>query len=328
MASAHAPNTTTYAIGAGLLSGLLYGGIFGGDVGGLLFGYFAPLPLFAVGLACGAGAVVTASAFGALVALLLGGSFGVLFFVLVNAMPAVFLIHRVLLRDAAAPAGSGWYPVGRLLVLMSLVCSGVLGLFWLASIAVEPGPHEAIKQFVARMSDINEGAFRPSGDGADAGQEGFGGPGTYQAILSIFPGVVLGSWIVMVILNGVFAQALVRRFGTLLRPPPAMSDLVVPEWVSAAFTGALVTGILLPGPFDFLFSNLAVVLAIPCFFSGLAVVHAYSKRFEGRLAVLVGFYALMLLTVWPVALLVAIGVADPWLDLRQRLRPPDSGQET
>jgi len=338
MSGSSAYSATSYAIAAGLLSGLLYGGIFGGDAGSLILGYFAPLPLFAVGLACGAGAAVTAAAVGALVALLQGGTFGVGFFLIVTALPVVALVTRALQRlavsgatpgggDRLAPADvEGWYPVGRLLVLMSLVGCALLGVFWAGSLATEPGPTEMVKQFVGRMTDINEGPFRPAVDGADSSALEDSTP--FRAIVGVFPGVVLASWMIMVIINGVIAQALVRRFGTPLRPSPAMSELRVPDWISGAFTAALAAAILAPTPFDFLFSNIAVVLAIPCFFSGLAVVHAFSKRFEGRLPVLVGFYALVLLTVWPVALLVAIGAADPWFDLRQRVRPPDSGQES
>lgn len=340
MSSPHASAATSYAVGAGILSGLLYGGIFGGAAGGLLFGYFAPLPLFALGLACGVGASVTASAFGALIALLLGGSFGVGFYVLVNVAPVILLLRRALAADPGGPSGGAtgagartgtesgagaapvaWYPPGRLLVWMSAVAAALLGAFWLAALGLESGAHGVVDQFVARMTDVGDGPFRPGADDD-------GSAVAFQAIVGVFPGVLLASWMIMVIINGLLAQGLVARFGRPVRPSPGMSDLRVADWIGAAFTGTLAGGLLVPGPFDFLLQNLAVVLAIPCFFSGLAVVHAFTKRFEGRLPVLVGFYALMLLTVWPVALLVAVGAADPWLDLRQRLRPPDSGQET
>ena len=70
-----------------------------------------------------------------------------------------------------------------------------------------------------------------------------------------------------------------------------------------------------------------MVLWLPFFFAGLAVVHAICRRIGARTAVLVVFYVFLVLFTWPAVLVAGLGLVDHWLGFRRRLRAPGSKQE-
>jgi len=72
-------------------------------------------------------------------------------------------------------------------------------------------------------------------------------------------------------------------------------------------------------------ANLAVVLAVPLVFEGLALVHFLANRRRTGILVLVGTYGCLIL-IWPVVGL--LGLVDEWVGLRQRFAAaPRQGDE-
>ena len=47
----------------------------------------------------------------------------------------------------------------------------------------------------------------------------------------LFPGLMAASWLVMVVINAVLAQALAVRLGWNRRPSPDLSELELPSWL-------------------------------------------------------------------------------------------------
>lgn len=74
-----------------------------------------------------------------------------------------------------------------------------------------------------------------------------------------------------------------------------------------------------------LLSHIAMVLLAAVMFQGLAVMHCVVKNRGMSSAWLVGVYTLLLLP-HTSALLGALGLADNWLDLRNRTAPPSQGE--
>ena len=75
----------------------------------------------------------------------------------------------------------------------------------------------------------------------------------------------------------------------------------------------------LEGEIGFLLVNLAIVQALPFFFSGLAVVHAYAARRAAKVAFLVVFYLVLSFLAWPVVAVIGLGIIEQWAGLRGRI---------
>ena len=92
---------TAIVIGAGALSGLIYASPTAGNTFSLVFVFFAPLPLFAAGLAFGLTSAIVAIAAGVVLSAVVGGPFDIPFgapgYVLFEGVPAAVLVRQALL---------------------------------------------------------------------------------------------------------------------------------------------------------------------------------------------------------------------------------------
>ncbi len=134
-----------------------------------------------------------------------------------------------------------------------------------------------------------------------------------------FPAAVVGSWIVMVTVNGALAQGLLQRFQRNLRPSPDMAELSLPVAVPAALGVAAIAWVVADGALGFIGRNVAVILMVPFFFLGLAVVHAFVRGSRLRSWLLVSAYGSMMLFGWPVLLVAVLGLFEQGLGLRRRI---------
>ena len=134
----------------------------------------------------------------------------------------------------------------------------------------------------------------------------------------LLPGLMAASWLVMVVVNGVLAQALAVRLGWNRRPTPALSELELPGWLwpTIGIAGLLaVTGDGGPG---FLGRALLIVLVVPYVFLGLAVVHAAVRRWAHRRVALAVCYGGIMLLGWPILVVLLLGFVEDWAHVRQR----------
>jgi hypothetical protein len=134
----------------------------------------------------------------------------------------------------------------------------------------------------------------------------------------LFPGLMAASWLVMVALNAVLAQALAVRLGVNRRPTPNLSALELPGWLWPAIGTAALLALLGDGGLGFLGRALLIVLTIPYVFLGLAVVHAFARRVTHRRLALGLFYGAMMLLGWPILAVLLLGFVEDWAHVRQR----------
>ena len=127
--------------------------------------------------------------------------------------------------------------------------------------------------------------------------------------------------------NGILAQGVLGRYGRALRPAPDIADLILPGWLPLVLAGAAAVAFLGAGDLGFLSLSLTLVLALPFFFAGLAVVHTLCRRAKARVALLVAFYIVLVLFSWLALLVVGLGLIDQWAGFRQRLHAPGGKQE-
>ena len=150
-----------------------------------------------------------------------------------------------------------------------------------------------------------------------------------DSFAQVFPGMVVVSWLTMAIVNAALAQGVLMRFGRNLRPAMRVAEVELPHWtpmlLAVAGVLALVGG---DGQLSYLALNVAIVLLVPFFFAGLAVVHAFASGRQARTLLLVVFYFFLLVSGWPIALLIGLGVIEQWAGLRRRFARTGPDQES
>ena len=290
----------------------------------LVFVYFAPLPLLLVGLGLGAKAGAVAGVTGLMVAGLTGGATTAGLYGLLNALPAALVVRQALLQRPTGPAGGvQWYPVGSILGWLTVLGAGIFLTAVLASHAVgEAGIEGSVSTYLDRAFTIMVPALGETERAT-----------VVAKFTPLFPGFVVTSWLVMTVVNGALAQALLARMGRGLRPRTALADLKLPEWLSSLLVAAAAVALLGPGELAYIGRNLVIILAVPFFFLGLAVIHALARR-AVPLATLLAvfyfvFYVLLLITGWAAMMVVAgIGLIEQWGGgLRRRFAGPDENRE-
>lgn len=306
------PRDVLIAIAAGLTSALLYLSTAWSPLGALALALLAPLPLFAAGLALGfaAGAIATAVAAGAVGAVVGVAPAGL--YLAADAMPALLIARFALLNRTAADGSTEWYPPGLLLTWLTLYCAGA---FVVLAAAMGGGPNGIEAEIAGYLKDFrNMLAQSATGDGNVT-------PALDRMIAGfarVFPFVVVTWWIALMTLNGVVAQKVLVRTGHARRPTPDFRATALPGWLFRAVVAAAALALVTSGWPGLVATNLALILCVPYFLTGLAVLHAISGGWPGRTAILIALYLLLVLFGWPVLAVTGLGMVEHWAGLRQR----------
>ena len=307
-----------FAALAGALGAAFYLAVGLGSFGALILAYLAQLPLFAVGLGVGFAAAAAASAIGlTIIALTLPLSAAGLF-ALTTAAPVLLLVNRALLSRQDEDGATAWYPAGYLIATLNAMALIVLAAGALILSDRQGGMVGAGQDL---LTDMLRGFARDLG-----GAEVPAGAMEKSPVASFLPALVLISWQLMVVVNGLLAQGALARFGANIRPGESFAGLFLPRWLSLALAAALLAA-LFPGQIGGFGRNAALVALLPFFLLGLSVIHAVSNRWTGRTFVLVGVYLILFVAGWPMAVVAAIGVFEQWVGLRARFAGPRRDDE-
>ena len=309
------------AIGGGLMSAVAAVAFFGGSVFSLLFVYFASVPLLLVGLGLGPRAVTIAAGAGICATGIIGGIFPAGVFALIQALPAWIVSHLTILqlpktayeheKDRVSEAQDyiNWYSPGLALAVLSLLAS--LIILGTAASAGDGGMKGMIGVYLTEAFKAMASVMGTEGQNM-----------MVTRLTSFFPGAIGASWVTMVALNAVVAQGILTRAGKNLRPTPAYASIDLPLWYSWPLVGtsavALVGNVLGAEGLSYAAYNIAMVIAVPYFFLGLAVVHTLASRVAAPGLVLVGVYSVIVVSLWAVVVIVSVGIAEQWVVLRAR----------
>ncbi len=312
------PKDLAIAAGGGVVSAIFYlATVFDASVA-LILAYLAFLPLFAVGFGWGAGAATVAAAIAtALVALATSWPVGFVF-ALAYGVPAAAIV-RLALRSRREPNGAvEWYPVGQLVSWLAVYACGSFLLLTL--LGGDSGLREAVTQIEAVMTSVLPGEQSPRV------------AMLVSTIAGYFPAIVMSSWLVMTLVNMALAQGALERFGRNRRPAPKAASIEVPQWYTAvAVAAAALALIARASDWDaagIIARNSALALLVPYFLVGLAVVHVWARQWPARLAILAGFYLLLVVFGWVAMLaLIGLGFMEQWLSLRQRFAGGNSQED-
>lgn len=310
------------SIGAGLMSALpLVVALT--TVGGMMFILISPLPLFLAGLALGTQGAVIAGATATVTLGLQGGALAAIAMAVIMAGPIALLVRQALLnREDVAPDGTTrreWYPPGLLLASLAMI-----GVVWLvAGAGLKMGDDGGIEASLHRDVSQSLELLVPQATPEERKQAA-------DIMTPLALGVGLLSWLLLLALNGILAQGLLVRFSRNLRPSPRLSQIEVPNWLAPVIAATLAVALLSDGNFGYVAQNLALLLVLPYFFLGLSVVHALTQGMQARTVVLTIFYiALIVLSIWPSMIVVALGLIEQWAGIRRRVSQanPDSEED-
>jgi hypothetical protein len=315
-------------LGAGAAAALLFASVISGALVSILLFYLAPLPILIAALGwshwCGLLAAVTASA-------CLGLTFGMLFFAafLVGiAAPAWWLGYLALLARPGA-VGSGadleWYPPGRL-VLWAAGLGAVVVTIALFQVGTD---EESIRN---GLKAALERIFRQQ-TGTAAG-EPLNLPGIAEPdrLLDLFavvmPPVAATASVLTLTLNLWIAARVVNLSGRLKRPWPDIPAMTFPRYAPALLAAAAIASFM-PDLVGVIASLFAATLLVAFTMLGFAVLHALTRGFRGRSAMLSGAYAFVAVLGWPALVAVLLALAESifrWRDRMPQRGPPVAPQ--
>ncbi len=313
------PRDALIAIAAGLASALCYLSTEWSLIGALVLALLAPLPLFLAGLSGGLRSAMIASGVAALTVVAVAGMVRAGIYVAADVGPALLLVRYGLL-NRTAPDGTvvEWYPPGLLLAWLTLYCAGAFLAVALFAGGADGGIEGAIRSYLEGFREMLA---------AGGALEGPALENMIATLARVFPFVVVTWWIVIVTVNAVAAQRILVRSGHALRPSPDLRATVLPQWLFPAVVAAAAAALLGSGWLGFLATNIALILCVPYFLVGLAVVHAISTRWNGRMAILIALYLLLFLFGWPLLAVTGLGMMEHWVGLRRKFGGPGQGNE-
>ncbi len=328
------PQDALIAIGSGLLSALAALTFLSGAPLALGLVYLAPLPLMMAGFARGPRVTAIGVLAGVVATGAIGGLSTAALFGLAQGLPSWAAVRlgltpqRVDRGGAVANRGGAvanqgsvvdWPPAG--IVLSGLTVLGGIFLVF-AAIATEDGLSVA----VAAQLDTAFSGF--ASNLAEADRQAM-----IQALMPLFPGSVAASWVMMAVVNASLAQRALVRIDQAIRPSPVFADLTLPQWMAWPLVGA--AGLALTGSatgageLEYLGRNLAIVLAAPYFFVGLAVFHTLARQVGHSSALLIAFYLVIAISLWAALVVAGVGIVEHWFGLRSRMSAvnPNAGNE-
>jgi hypothetical protein len=301
------PQTIGLAVLAGVVSSALFLCLLTGAPGMVLFAYFVQLPLMFAGLAMGLTASVVAVAGAFLVNGVIAGAIATLIYGLIQALPALIVVRQALLSRQQG-ADLEWYPPGLLLAQLTCLAALGIGIAFLMLLDHPGGLQGAIEEFLASAL-VEMGALE-----AEAASSSELGPWMF-----LFPGLMATSWLVMIVLNAVLAQALAVRLGWNRRPSPDLTSLELPSWLWPALGAAALVALLGEHGWGFLGRSLVIVFVVPYVFLGLAVIHTLVRRWSHPSWLLAAVYGALVLLGWPILAVLLLGFVEDWAHLRRRL---------
>ncbi len=305
---------------AGAAAALLFSSIASGSLFAILLFYLSALPILivAIGWSHLAGLVAAVSAAMGLAAAF-GGFFFFAFLIGVG-LPAWWLGYLALLArpspNSENPSGLEWYPAGRLVAWCALLSALVV-------IATIPNFGWDAESFRSELRKLFERIMRAQNRTASDADIELPGISDVGALLDFFVLAVPPMAAVLTMLvnaaNLWLAGRIVVLSGRLKRPWPDLPGMEFPGY-AAVLLALAILGSFLPGLIGIVAMVLTASLMTAYSLLGLAVLHAITTGMAARGAILGGAYAGIAVFGWPMLITALLGLIDPILNVRARIR--------
>jgi uncharacterized protein YybS (DUF2232 family) len=232
-------------------------------------------------------------------------------YVIAYGVPAILLVGLSLRFRVGADQQAAWYPEGKILTAITLYPSALFLIAATVASSHEGGLLALSQEAFSKMGTEYASKFPP--DQAEAFQH------VIANAARIAPAMVSYIWIIVAIISLAGAQFILRQQKFNLRDSFALTKLYVPNQLiyGVAITGLL--GVLAAEPYDYIGRNLSMILGLPFFFVGLAVVHSWTATKKHGWLYLTPLYLAMLFFPWLALIVAGLGVIDQWANFRQRI---------
>ena len=301
--------TVLIALAGGCASALMFASIMSGALVSLLLLYLAPLPLMVIALGWGPRSATIASAAASFaLAAIFSIPYGIGYFISV-ALPAWWLGHLALLGRPVASSGNGaaapdleWYPVGRILVWIAGFASLTTFCALLTLGADAAAILGTMRQGLLKILEIRG----PLSDHK-----------VLDALVTIMPACAVIGIIITLTINLWLAGRITAMSGRLRRPWPDLKTVALPK--TALATLCVAAACALSGGLLAILAQIVISALMMAYgFAGFAVLHTMTLALKSRALWFGSAYALVVLFVWPVIGVVALGLADAVFGFRQR----------
>lgn len=323
------PSPNLIGLGSGLVTAVLIASLANVSLLGLVLSCFVPLPMFLAGIGWGVWAGTVSLATTTVMLAFLNDIESVFRYVIFAGSPILVLIymlhlHRVyeVIPTSNADGDDGarlrieWYPFGSI-IAWATVMAGGLATFIL--LMISGGDAEHYVQVIGEIFGDDSLAKLQPLFGSDVTLEQ-----TREFMAYMMPKVVAQMWLTLMVANLWIAAKSASISNLLIRPFPAIGSIEYPPFLAAGFFAALVVGFA-PGIVGLLGSAFTGALELAFILLGLTVLHALLSDSSYRIPALCAVYAglfLPILSFFVALSLLGLGLAEPFLHLRQRFRPP------
>lgn len=290
---------------AGLASALVYLSVLSGGGLAVFLAYLMPLPIILVGLGIGFGRAALAGALALAIVAAMAWPAVPAFAAIVLA-PAFLVTFLALRKGTDRKGGVSWTDPG-LIVTVLAVAACALTISGVTLVAKGGGIEEEAAGYVSRFLD-QSAPMVPAELRANA-----------VALWSaLFPAMAGSAWLIMAVVNGLFAQWVVTKAGHARRPSPRYRQMTLPYWSLAVLGLAVAAGVVAEGDIAYLARNATVVLLWPQVLSGLAYLH---ETLEGRphAGVMLALFYVVFFVVfgWALIAVAGLGLVRHWTRLRR-----------
>ena len=301
-------NAALLAVCAGLASAALFMLVLSGNLLGLFAAQMIPLPIWLIALAAGPTAAVIAVGTAALLlSALIAAPVGIGFMIGFG-LPVQFLAWVALMGRTLPDGRREWLSTGWLTAAW-VACGALVTVTAILALPGDSGAAE--EQIRGVFSRLLETALGQAGMPTDV-------TGVIE-MMAAMPAIIVVSWMLVHLVNGVIAQALLLKMGRALGPAPTAASLVLPLDVAAVLAFAAAFGAFGQDPgLAYIGRNLLLVTACAYLLAGFAAAHRWTADFKHRRWVLGGVYASAVLLQYPLIALALIGLIDQLAQARQR----------
>jgi hypothetical protein len=311
------PRSTIIAIGAGLVSSLLSLAAAGSGLG-LLLAYFALLPILLIGLSQDRRAAIFAILFGMFGVVLLSNIYQGLLYSISIALPAWLIISTSLTSKIKNNISSLEVPIGEILSRLAFL-GGILLIISAIIFSDKPDNlSQSIEVLLYKLIQNNHPDLNITENHRLL----------VTGTVPLFPTIVFSSWLLMIIISTMVAQAILIKAKVNLRPVFQYSKIKAPEWIYWTFVTSGIFTLIGPDNFEYISRNLTAIFLIPFLFIGLGVIHTVARTFSSPTIVLIPLYFFIVISSWSTIIAVLIGFFERWTDFRQKFKSNTPGDNS
>ena len=298
-----------HLLAAGFLSAVLYIAVFSLGLG-FLFLFLPTLPLFWVGLSVRPKAALQAGLVAALALLVVIGPGAAAMHWLSLTLPTWYLCYqsakRVKLGDFTL-----WFPLGNAFATITAFACGLMVSVAIDYMGTEGGLGKAFSSLVsAIVAPVSK----------DMGEQVGGLLKTITSEYSfLIIAITFWMWMLCLLLHGWLANRLLVKANKAIRPHFFITPFPLPHWLLHLLLIAALASVIGGPSLAFAGKACFMMLLFPYFLHGCSMMHHHVAKWPNRLLFLFFVYFLLFALLWPVLLLVGMGLWQQLISVNKHL---------